>query len=220
MKELDITRAKILGVLIRDARLYAGRSRKDCAAALNITEDAFMAAEEGEASLALPQLEALAMYLDVPLSHFWGTETLDRPRRVDYTDFIDLRNKMVGAHIRQARLEANRRPADLAEELDTDEATIAAYEAGKEAVPYFQLERLGKYLGVTVDYFLDRQHGPLAEHEARHKVADRMAAMPEDVQAFIANPVNLTYLETAKKLSEIDVQRLRTIAESILDITF
>lgn len=220
MKELDITRAKILGVLIRDARLYAGRSVGDCARAVGVDDATFDAAEAGESSLALPQLEALAMFLDVPLTHFWGTETLDQPRRVDYGDFIALRNKMVGALLQQARLEAGRRPAQLAEELGVEEATIVAYEMGKEAVPYFQLERLGKYLGVNVDYFLDMNHGPLAEHEARHKAAGQLAAMPDEVQAFVANPGNLSYLETAKKLSEIDVERLRTIAESILDITF
>jgi hypothetical protein len=37
---------------------------------------------------------------------------------------------------------------------------------------------------------------------------------------FVAEPINGAYLETAMHLSEMDAQRLRTIAESLLEITF
>ena len=40
------------------------------------------------------------------------------------------------------------------------------------------------------------------------------------MRAFIAEPINRNYIETAMRLSEMDVDRLRLIAESILDITF
>jgi hypothetical protein len=36
----------------------------------------------------------------------------------------------------------------------------------------------------------------------------------------LTNPVNVSYLETAKKISEMDVGKLRQIAEDLLEITF
>ena len=39
MKETDITRAKILGVLIQDARKYARRTIEECAEVLGISPE-------------------------------------------------------------------------------------------------------------------------------------------------------------------------------------
>ena len=43
--------------------------------------------------------------------------------------------------------------------------------------------------------------------------------LPPDVREFVAQPVNVNYIQTAMRLSEMDADRLRTIAESLLDIT-
>ncbi len=43
--------------------------------------------------------------------------------------------------------------------------------------------------------------------------------LPPEVQAFVVEPVNIGYLETAMRLSKLDVHRLRRIAEGLLDIT-
>lgn len=220
MRELDVTRAKILGVLIKDARLYAGRSAAECARALGITVAELDEAERGERMLTLPHLEVLAIYLEVPMAHFWGTKTLEQVRRSDFSQFLSLRDRMIGALLRQARVEAERSTADLAREIEVDEARIEAYESGRESIPFFQLERLGKYLGVAMDYFTDVEHGPLAKHETEQRVQQRFDELPPDLQEFVTNPVNVAYLQTARRLSQLDVDRLRNIAEGILDITF
>jgi hypothetical protein len=44
--------------------------------------------------------------------------------------------------------------------------------------------------------------------------------MSPEMQAFLINPVNVSYLDTAKKLSEMDVEQLRQVAESLLEITY
>ncbi|MCZ7671380.1 MAG: hypothetical protein M5U34_31730 [Chloroflexi bacterium] len=44
--------------------------------------------------------------------------------------------------------------------------------------------------------------------------------LPAEMQMFLANPTNMSYMETAKTLSEMDVQRLRLVAESLLEITY
>lgn len=220
MEEQDITRAKILGVLIQDARSHAGRSIEDCAAVLSISPEEFRKAESGEYIVSLPQLEVLAIYLDVPMAHFWGTHTLPEPEKHDYGDLLALRHKIIGGLLRQARLEAGRYQEDLAEQIGVSAPEIEAYELGTAALPYLHLEKLAKYLGVSMDYFVDDKRGPLGRHEARQRMQQRLAELPPDVREFVIQPVNMHYLETAMRLSEMDVNRLRDIAASILDITY
>lgn len=74
--ELYTLRARILGVLIRDARLAKGASEEDCAAEVGVPLDYFRDWELGKRSPTLPQLEMLAYFVGVPVSHFWNTKTI------------------------------------------------------------------------------------------------------------------------------------------------
>src|SRR5690606_4931504 len=79
-------RARILGVLIRDARQAAGLSPAACAEQIGVMEDVLLAWEFGRAVPSLPQIELLAAALDVPVSHFWGTQTLAERRESQSVD--------------------------------------------------------------------------------------------------------------------------------------
>jgi transcriptional regulator with XRE-family HTH domain len=220
MSEVDVTRAKILGVLIQDARLHAGRSIADCAGALDVAEDLFAAAERGEHVLSLPDLEVLALYLKVPISHFWGNQVFGDVRQDDYRELLAMRQRIVGALLRQARLQASRSVQDLAAEIKVTPEQVQKYELGQEPIPLIHLERLARYLAVSLDYFLDSQRGPLAQHESEQKIQRRLDSLPPELRAFVAEPINVSYLETARRLSEMDVNKLRNIAEGLLDITY
>jgi transcriptional regulator with XRE-family HTH domain len=220
MNDLDLTRAKILGNLVRDARLQAGRSTADCAQVLGISEDQFSQLETGDYNPTLPDLEVLAMYLKVPMAHFWGNFTLEVSEEPDFQNFSKIRQPIIGALLRQARIQARRTIKETAEHIGTSAEQLGTYEAGAEAIPLFELERLGKFLGVTLDYFSDEARGPLADHEARQKMIKRFNELPPEVKKFVVEPINQSYIETAMRLSVLDVKRLRNIAEGILDITF
>jgi hypothetical protein len=47
----------------------------------------------------------------------------------------------------------------------------------------------------------------------------RFLELPPDMQNFIAQPINRPYLELAQRLSEMEVNKLRGIAEGLLEIT-
>src|SRR4030042_5139582 len=102
-------RSKILGVLIRDARLKSHHSLDDCAAALGISAEKLEDFEFGVKAPSLPELEILAQTLDVPLEHFWG-RTLIAPKTStshrDPDSLIKIRHKLIGARLRKARNEA------------------------------------------------------------------------------------------------------------------
>ena len=103
-------RAKKLGILIRDARLASRRSAKECASALNVSNGVFKAYEEGRKAPSLPELETLVYYLELSIDHFWSNESLsDTPEKISELDLprlTNLRHRMIGAFLRQERMDA------------------------------------------------------------------------------------------------------------------
>lgn len=219
MNEVNNSRTRILGELIQNARRHARRSVEECAAVLGMPAEDFEKAEAGEHPLSLPDLEALAIYLDVPMGYFWGSETLSQEPEVDYGNFMALRHRIIGALLSQLRMRERRSEQELADELGVDVERIQAYERGDTPIPYLHLEQLSRYLNASIHDFLDDQRGPLRRHEAEQRLQKQFNQLSPEMQAFLCNPVNITYLHTARRLSEMDVAKLRQVAENILEIT-
>jgi transcriptional regulator with XRE-family HTH domain len=160
------------------------------------------------------------MFLNVPMGYFWGSEALENNQRPSYEDFITLRQRVISVLLKQRRLRARQSVEEVARALEVDAETITAYESGNVPIPYLHLEQLSRALEVTVTHFVDEEHGPLARHEAEQRMLKQFANLSPELQVFITKPGNESYLETAKKIGELDVQKLRDLAASILDITF
>ena len=187
---------------------------------LQITPEQLEEAEKGRHVLSLPALEVLSIYLDVPMAHFWGTKTLGEAEELRYDELLALRHRIIGALLRRARLEAGMEAEALAEAASVDSEQLAAYERGQAPVPYLELEKLARALNVSIRSFVDEDRGPLGRHEEAHRMKQQFEQLPPDIQSFVSNPSNIHYIKTAMELSEMDADRLRTIAESLLDITF
>jgi transcriptional regulator with XRE-family HTH domain len=213
MNELDRNRAEILAGLIQDARIHARRSPEECAEVLGISTADYSEIEAAGMDISLPELEVLGMFLRIPMAYFWGSLTLEEARETDYELYQSLRQRIIGALLRQARIQADRSPEELASALGTNVEQIQAYESGTQAIPYFQLEKLASELNVSVQYFSNEEHGPLAQYEMDQHLQKRFEDLPPEVKEFVAEPINLSYLETAIRLSEMDVAKLRSIAE-------
>jgi transcriptional regulator with XRE-family HTH domain len=209
-----------LGTLIAEARENAGVPADDCARALGLPAEAYEQAEQGAVPLSLPQLEVLAMVLNVPMAYFWHGEQLPKAPETDYATYMALRQRIVGVSLRQARVEFGWSVERLADEAGLSEAQLAAFERGDEPVPYLLLASLADLLDVSLNDFTREKDGPLGRHEQILARRQNFEDLPEEVQAFVAEPGNLIYLQTAMRLSAMDVDRLRGIAEGILDITF
>ena len=220
MAKIDPKRAKILGELIQKAREHRELSVEECADVVQLSVEEYALAEAGEYPVSLPQLEALAIFLKVPMGYFWGSDQLPQEAHVDFEDMLNLRNRVIGVLLNQLRLRAHKSRKDLADHIEIDESVIEAYEMGETAVPYLHLEQLCQLLDGSVNLFLDDVHGPLARHETEQLMLKQFERMTPEMRAFLTNPVNVSYLETAKKLSDMDVSKLRQIAEDLLEITF
>lgn len=220
MATRDLDRAQLLGNLIQKARHHARRSAEACAAVLDISPEAYHNAESGEYDISLPELEALAIFLDVPMGFFWGTEQLAEPEEVDYQSWVTLRNRVIGVLLNQLRLTSKKSYEELAQHIGVEAERVEAYETGEVPVPYVHLEALCRFMDSSPAEFLDDERGPMGRHEARHKLNRQFDRMSSDMQQFLVSPVNLSYLDTAKRISDMDVAKLRQVAESLLDITY
>lgn len=215
-------RAKKLGVLIRDARMANRKTLQECAEALGISSERFEQYEMGEESPSLPELEILAFYLEVPLDHFWGdraiSETDPRLSQLDLDQLLGLRQRIIGARLRKLRMEAGIDERELAELASMTKAQLDAYELGEQSIPLPELEALATALEQPLKDFQDQQ-GPIGDWVRQQYVAKHLMELPVELQAFISRPVNRPYIELAQRLSEMEVDRLRAVAEGLLEIT-
>lgn len=214
-------RAKMLGVLLRDARESAARTIEDCARLLRLTPQEVTAWEFGDAVPSLPQLELLAYYLDVPVSHFWGLETLKQSRsgrEAMQPEYVKLRSRMIGAKLRQAREQQSLSLDEVAASVALPASQIAAYELGEVSPPMHELSVLASAVDQNVAYFLETD-GHIGELLANRESWKHFADLPEDVRAFAADPKNIGFIHIAVMLSKMPADRLREVGASILDIT-
>jgi len=215
-------RAKILGVLLRDARCTARRSVQDCAEAIGVTPEEFEAFELGERAISLPKLEILAYYLAVPLAHFWGNKAVSEENsngaKFDVEQLVGLRQRMIGALLRQARDEAGLSLEEVSAEVGIPPETLDAYELGEEEFPLPYLEVIGEKVGKRIEEFWDL-YGPIgAWDQQQHAVQEFLTLTPE-LRGFVSRPINRPYLELAQRMSEMSVEKLRALGEGILEIT-
>lgn len=216
-------RTKKLGVLILDARLAARRSIEECANALGVTPEVFQTYEQGVSAPSLPELEVLAFYLGIPLEQFWGRTALSEQKTdrliQNVSRLVLLRQKMIGANLRQARQEANLSPREITERTGISEENLRRYEFGEAPIALPHLEALISILGSHIDTYID-QRGPVGKWMGEQEVTQRFLALPAEVQEFVCQPVNRPYVELARRLSELSVEKLRAVAESLLEITY
>jgi transcriptional regulator with XRE-family HTH domain len=223
MTNAQITiREKKLGLLIRDARMAERRSIKECADAIGVKAGVFRAYEEGRRAPSLPELEALVFFLKIPISQFWGNETVsDAPAPLTYEDItrlIALRQRMIGALIRQERTNANMSIRNLSTETGISQPRLKSYELGERTVSVPELESILAVMGSRIEVFFD-QNGPVGEWMTGQLAMQKFMNLPKDLQDFVCQPVNRPYLELAMKLSSMPRDKLRSVAEGLLDIT-
>jgi transcriptional regulator with XRE-family HTH domain len=215
-------RTKKLGVLIRGARLAARRTVRECADAMGISRAALMAYEEGQRAPSLPELEVLVFYLRVPLRHFWGNQAVSDTVLVsgtlDLQALMSVRQRLIGALLRQERTRADMSIKDVAANTGITPARLKAYELGERPIPLPELEIILGLLGSRVENFFD-QNGPVGRWLTGQELIGKFLELPEEMKDFVSQPVNRPYLELAMKLSEMSKERLRSVAEGLLDIT-
>lgn len=222
-KRAQITiRTKKLGVLIRDVRLANRKGIEECADAIGVSKGVFRAYEQGRRAPSLPELEFLALFLDREIDHFWGKDALSNTAAptgpLNITRLVGLRQRMIGALLRQARINANISLKELADQVSFPLARIRAYELGERPIPLPELEEMITVLGGRIENFFDKS-GPIGQWMSQQQSIRDFIQLPSELQSFVCQPVNRPYLELASNLSKLPAEKLRSVAESLLDIT-
>jgi transcriptional regulator with XRE-family HTH domain len=214
-------RTKKIGILMMDARRTARQTPESCAQVMQVSLEEYRNFEYGEIMPSLPQLEVLAYFLDIPLEHFWGNKaTSEGPLfSLNTMALLPLRNRVIGITLRQLRQNAEISAEDFAAQVDLDPAVLNRYELGEEAIPLPLLEQLLAALNENISIVAD-QHGQIGKWYKQQKAVGSLETYPVEIQDFVAKSINEPYLELAKKLSELDAKKLRSIAEGLLEITY
>jgi transcriptional regulator with XRE-family HTH domain len=240
-QELTLRR-KLMGVLLRNAREQAGRSKKECARALGCSTAIISGLEQGERDSSLPHLEILAVLFRVPVEYFWSDDlsspVIPKPMP---PEAIPLRRRIIGTLLRKARMDAGKTMKECALFLGHSPARISAYEYGQRDIPFLELQALAGFIDVPISYFLDEEFTPGGESVGAGAFAaptlpvarpsrdggavddeqfQQFLNLPDDVREFALNPTNVLYLRLAMKLSSLSAETLRQVAEGLLDITF
>lgn len=215
-------RAKKLGILIKDARLSSGKTMKECGDAIGISGSTISAYEMGNSSPSLPELEMLAYFLKVPVSRFW-TDTIlsatdDSMEQINPDDTVSLRNRQIGEILQQARDGLELTYEEITEKTGITYGRMKRFEAGESSVPMPELELLGNILQLPITNFLE-QESMIGKWLAAQGGVQEYLNLPTEIQSFVTNPTNLPYLDLAKRLSALSADQLRSIAESLLEIT-
>ncbi len=215
---------RIVGVLLRDAREVSGHSIPETAQLLGVTATEYSQFEKGEAAPTLPQLEILSYYFNVPIDHFWGAETIAKQRANDelrqrVPDMLLLRQRIIAIQLRQQREAAMMSIDDLSNRTGISVSRLETVENGTISLPLNELELVSQSVNINVSDLLN-SHGTVGSWMRSQEEFEAFQALPADLREFLLKPVNRPYIDLAMRLSTMDVDKLRTIAESILDITY
>lgn len=215
-------RNKKLGLLIKDARLSANKTLRECAEGMGVTPGILSACEEGRRAPSLPELEILAYFLGLPVSHFWSNEALsDDGSPLDSIQkdaLVVIRNRMIAARLRKQREDVGVSLKFLSEQTGISTARLKVFESGEIGIPVSILESLMTILDGRVEDLFDKT-SPIGKWMQEKKSIEEFLLLPNELQVFVCKPVNRPYLELALSLSELSSEKLRSIAEGLLDIT-
>jgi len=212
-------RGRILGAKLRLVRQSVGKSLKDIGAMIGVGPATIASYESSRKSPSLPELELLAYHLDVPLRRFWAKAPAAPPRSTaDPSAVIPLRQRMIATLLRSQRLEAKLAIKDIATATGIPGGRISGYEQGERPIPLPHLEAIAATLNRSVEDYVDHQ-GPVGHWDAAQRALEVLMDLPPDLREFISKPESKPYLRLAKHLSEMSSDKLRTVAEGLLDIT-
>jgi transcriptional regulator with XRE-family HTH domain len=209
-------------------RLFKLRENKrlrvgEIAAILGITPNRYKTYESGNQLSSLPEMEVLANLFNVPISilvsndeDMEGTTAMNA---VQASRFMQLRQRIIATQLRKAIDDADIPRKDIATALGISTKELANYLAGKKPIPLAMLEILCRIATIAIQSLFGTQ-GLVGEQLSQAERIAGFRKLPAELQNFIAQPINRPYVDLADRLSSLPVDKLRSIAEGLLDITF
>ena len=215
-------RNKKIGILLIDARRSRNFSLDEVGNKTGISIERLEDFENGKISPSLPELEILAYTYNIPFEHFWGKKVFQSDEDINTTEkfqiLLKLRNKIIGTGIQSKRQSENISVEELADLCEISNEMLNKYESGELEIPVPTLEIIAKNLNARIEDFFDNQ-GKIGAWRTQNAEMKSLTDLPKEFRDFITKPINEPYLDLAMKLSQLDVKKLRLVAEGLLEIT-
>jgi transcriptional regulator with XRE-family HTH domain len=168
----------------------------------------------GDREVSLPELETLALYLRVPLSYFLNPESNIQEELAppQHPDKMKSMRALISERLKQARAAAGKSREECAQAAQIKPSTLSRYERGLADVPITELDRMAKFIGVDLFYFLQNESGAGSDLLDLEK----LARLPADIRAFVLTTENVPYLRLAQKFRDIPAEKLNELGEVFL----
>ena len=212
-------KAKKFGVRLAAFRQKKGLSTEVLSLWTGISNEKLQDIEHGDSTVTLPEIELIAMKLG------FSTETLIAGDLQDLIatkmdegavkQYAGLRDRMIALNLRKTRLDQNKSLESISAQCGLEPNELDQFESGSKPVPVPILELLCTEYQIPLLSLI-----PQKPESDPSSTSESYENLPEEVAEFVNNPANLPYLELARKLSELDAAKLRSIAEGLLEITY
>jgi transcriptional regulator with XRE-family HTH domain len=221
-------KAKKFGVRLAAFRQKKGLTTEVLSQWTGISNEKLKLIEQGETSVTLPEIELLALKLGFTTDDILSGEL---PEIIGSNDgegitkhYSDLRDRMIALILRKTRTEQNQTLESISAKCGIEIDELNQYESGIKSIPLPILECLCDEYKIPLLSLISQKPTneptiePIPEPEAPTFEANDI--LSDEISEFVHNPANLPYLELARKLSELDAAKLRSIAEGLLEITY
>ena len=217
------SRAKQIGQRLKKLREIKRLRVGEVAAVLSITPNRYKTYESGSQNPSLPELEVLANLFNAPISMLISyDEQPDTSPKMDVVQalkYMQLRQRIIATRLRKALDDAAIPRNEIATALGITSKELSSYLAGKKPIPLAILDILCRVAAIAMQSLFGT-HGLVGLQLSQSECIAGFKQLPSELQDFIAQPINRPYVDLANRLSNLPVDKLRSIAEGLLDITF
>jgi transcriptional regulator with XRE-family HTH domain len=215
-------KAKKLGVTLSALRKSKGISLEALCQWTDIPQEEMEKIERGESTLSLPEIELIAIKLGLSINDLLLGELADQKDKSSKAvneQFTILRDRMIALVLRKTRIEQNMTLEEIAQKSGINVTQMADYESGDISIPWPVLDCICTAYKIPVTTLLAQTSAPeVLSPDSKSSIP--AVSIPDGMSDFIQNPANRPYLDLAKRLSELDAAKLRSIAEGLLEITY
>ncbi|MBN2257290.1 MAG: helix-turn-helix transcriptional regulator [Anaerolineaceae bacterium] len=198
-------------------------SLNEVSALLNVTPNRIKQYESGNQIPSLPELEVLSIQLNIPISALLSNDEdpveIAPMKPQQAKKIIILRQRIIATCIKKALDDAAIPRVDVANALGIKPKELTSYLNGKKPIPLTTLETLCRIASLALQSLFGT-HGLVGEKLSQAERVAGFRQLDPELQDFIAQPINRPYVELANRLSKLPADKLRNIAEGLLDITF
>ena len=204
---------------IKTIRMSLHFSIHDCAKLIGISQGSYLAFENGEQHLSLPDLEILALYFGLPLEAFFK----DQYKRLYQLTLLQdnirpqyqlLRQKVIRTQLSLERQAAGFSLEELEEATGIPQEDLRNYEEESTPIPIDRLQKICQQLGKHLDNFFpdDRQLSEtLHLQPAAFEREDAVEALEDE------DGLDESFVQILSRLKEIPKSEQAEIARDILN---